>query len=52
MAPIKDMPKIPHETPIKNLWFIGSQSESGAGLNNIIIDTARMLKQLIKNVLK
>ncbi|MFX0072888.1 MAG: phytoene desaturase family protein, partial [Candidatus Hermodarchaeota archaeon] len=48
MAPIMGKPKIPHEIPIKNLWFIGSQSESGAGLCPIISDTARLTKSLLK----
>jgi len=35
-APILGAPKIPHQTPVKGLWFIGAQSESGGGLNNVI----------------
>ncbi|TFG06601.1 MAG: NAD(P)/FAD-dependent oxidoreductase [Promethearchaeota archaeon] len=48
MAPIMGKEAIPHETPIKNLWFIGSQSESGAGLCPIISDTARLIKSILK----
>jgi hypothetical protein len=24
------------QAPFKNLWFIGAQSESGAGMNNVM----------------
>ncbi|TXT61086.1 MAG: putative Dehydrosqualene desaturase [Promethearchaeota archaeon] len=36
IAPYMDSPKIPFKTPIENLWFIGAQSESGGGVNNVI----------------
>jgi all-trans-retinol 13,14-reductase len=36
LAPFKDAQRIPHQTPIKGLWFAGSQSESGGGINNVI----------------
>jgi prolycopene isomerase len=49
MAPIMGKSAVPHKTPITNLWFIGAQSESGAGLSPIISDTARITKQIIKN---
>ena len=52
MAPIMGKDGIPHETPIKNLWFIGAQSESGAGLPNIIPDTGRTMKKILKKFKK
>jgi prolycopene isomerase len=36
MAPYKGISGIPYQTPVKNLWYIGSQSQSGAGLGNVI----------------
>jgi len=35
-APILGAPKLPHQTPIPGLWFIGAQSESGGGVNSVI----------------
>lgn len=35
-APLMNAPKIRHQTPIMGLWFIGAQSESGGGVNNVI----------------
>jgi hypothetical protein len=26
----------PHRTPYRGLWFIGAQSESSAGVNNVM----------------
>jgi phytoene dehydrogenase-like protein len=36
MAPYKGVTGIPYQTPLKGLWFIGSQSQSGAGLGNVV----------------
>jgi len=52
MAPIMGKSGIPHKTPIEDLWFIGAQSESGAGLPNIISDTSRTMKKIIKDFKK
>ncbi len=46
-APIMNAPIISHEGAIEQFWFIGSQSESGAGLSKIIPDTARAIKKLL-----
>jgi phytoene dehydrogenase-like protein len=51
-APIMGKSGAPHKTPIENLWFIGAQSESGAGLPNIIPDTARTMKIIFKSFKK
>jgi len=48
MAPIMGKAGAPHKTPITNLWFIGAQSESGAGLANIIPDTGRIMRKILK----
>jgi prolycopene isomerase len=51
-SPIMGKSVIPHKTPIQNLWFIGAQSQSGAGLPNIIADTARTMKSIFKSFKK
>jgi phytoene dehydrogenase-like protein len=35
-APVSGKPGAPYRTPIEGLWFVGAQSQSGAGLNNVI----------------
>jgi phytoene desaturase len=36
LAPIIGKSGIPHQTPVKGLWFVGQQSEGGGGLGNVI----------------
>jgi phytoene dehydrogenase-like protein len=36
IAPIQNTPRVPHQTPIEGLWFVGAQSQSGGGVNNVI----------------
>jgi phytoene dehydrogenase-like protein len=36
VAPTLGRPGVPHATPVRGLWFIGAQSESGAGMNNVL----------------
>ena len=36
VAPVLGKSGIPHRTPVRGLWFVGSQSESGAGVGNVI----------------
>ncbi|MBA7556009.1 hypothetical protein ES705_48703 [subsurface metagenome] len=36
---------IPHKTPIENLWFVGAQSESGGGVNAVILSIYKMMKR-------
>jgi phytoene dehydrogenase-like protein len=35
-APVMGKPTTPHRTGIEGLWFAGAQSESGAGINNVM----------------
>ncbi len=35
LCPVMNAPRIEHRTPVKNLWFIGQQSESGGGMTNV-----------------
>jgi phytoene dehydrogenase-like protein len=34
VAPLQNTPRVPHQTPISGLWFVGAQSQSGGGVNN------------------
>jgi phytoene dehydrogenase-like protein len=36
VAPVMGGSGVPHATPLAGLWFIGAQSESGAGMNNVM----------------
>jgi len=36
IAPMKDRPNPSHRTPIRNLWFAGSQSEGGGGVLGVM----------------
>ncbi len=47
-APVMGKKAVPNRTPIQGFWFIGSQSESGAGINNVVSGARRMAKTVIK----
>jgi phytoene dehydrogenase-like protein len=51
-APIMGKSGGPHKSPIKNFWFIGAQSEGGAGLANLLPDTNRTMKKILKEYTK
>jgi phytoene desaturase len=36
IAPVRDRPNPAHRTPVRNLWFVGSQSESGGGVLGVM----------------
>jgi phytoene dehydrogenase-like protein len=36
IAPIIGSWRVPHQTPLPGLWFVGAQSESGGGVNSVI----------------
>jgi len=36
LAPIMGAARLAHKTPVPGLWFVGSQSESGGGVNSVI----------------
>ncbi|MBE0695676.1 MAG: hypothetical protein IH586_02020, partial [Anaerolineaceae bacterium] len=46
LAPFQNAARIPHQTPIKGLWFAGSQSESGGGINNVIPAAYKVARRL------
>lgn len=50
VAPVMGKKGLPHQTPFKNLWFIGAQSESGAGMNNVMEGVWRAIKKMDQSV--
>jgi len=36
-----------HKTPIRGLWFIGAQSESGGGVLNVMVGAQKVAKQIL-----
>jgi phytoene dehydrogenase-like protein len=44
IAPLLGATKINHQTPVKGLWFIGAQSESGGGVSAVIPAAYRVAK--------
>ncbi len=49
-APVMGKKGIPFRTPVKGLWFVGSQSESGAGLNSVLEGTWRCIRLIRKDL--
>jgi phytoene desaturase len=47
VAPIQNTPRVPHQTPIAGLWFIGAQSQSGGGVNNVMPAAYKVAEQVI-----
>lgn len=37
-----------HKTPIRGLWFIGAQSESGGGIVNVMTGAQKTVRQISK----
>ncbi len=48
-APVMGTKGAPHRTPVKGLYFIGAQSESGAGINNILEGAWRAVRMIRKD---
>lgn len=46
LAPIKNAARVPYQTPVKGLWFIGAQSESGGGVNTVISAAYTVAKKI------
>jgi len=45
-APVMGTKGAPHRTPVKGLWFVGAQSESGAGINNVMEGAWRAVRMM------
>jgi prolycopene isomerase len=48
LAPMMNAWKIPHKTPVEGLWFIGAQSESGGGVNNVLPSSYKTAKLILQ----
>ncbi|HOU13209.1 MAG TPA: hypothetical protein PKZ84_08825 [Anaerolineae bacterium] len=46
LAPVVGSVRIPHQTPIEGLWFIGAQSQSGGGVNAVIPAAYKVARQV------
>jgi len=46
-APVMGKTGAPYRTNIGGLWFVGAQSESGAGMNNVIEGAAKVFRMIL-----
>jgi len=46
LAPFMNTPRVPHQTPIDGLWFVGAQSQSGGGVNAVIPAAYKTARQV------
>lgn len=46
IAPILGSWRVPHRSPIDGLWFIGAQSASGGGINNVMPAAFKTARQI------
>jgi phytoene dehydrogenase-like protein len=46
LAPVMGAWRAPHQTPVPGLWFIGAQSESGGGMNNVIPSANKVARKI------
>ncbi len=50
VAPMLGKSDIPHRTPVRGLWFVGSQSESGAGVGNVMQGAWRAAQAALRSM--
>jgi phytoene dehydrogenase-like protein len=46
IAPVLGAWRVPHQTPVEGLWFVGAQSESGGGINNVMPAAFRTARRI------
>jgi phytoene dehydrogenase-like protein len=46
LAPVMGAWRAAHQTPVAGLWFVGAQSESGGGMNNVIPGTYKVARKI------
>ena len=46
IAPLMGAWKVPHQTPVEGLWFVGAQSESGGGMNAVIPSAYKVVEKV------
>jgi phytoene dehydrogenase-like protein len=49
-APVMGRPGAPYQTPVNGLWFVGAQSRSGAGLNNVMHGVWQATAEIRKSI--
>jgi hypothetical protein len=52
IKPVLGTWRVPHETPIAGLWFIGQQSESGGGITNVMQGAYRTARAISEQAAK
>ena len=48
LAPFQNAARIPHQTPIRGLWFVGAQSESGGGVTSVMTGAFKTARKIVK----
>jgi all-trans-retinol 13,14-reductase len=48
IKPVLGSWRVPHRTPVEGLWFVGAQSESGGGVNNVIPGAYRTAQRIMR----
>jgi phytoene dehydrogenase-like protein len=48
LAPVMGAARLSHRTPIGGLWFVGSQSESGGGVNAVIPAAHKTARRILR----
>lgn len=48
IAPVMGSWRVPHRTPVEGLWFVGAQSESGGGVNNVVPGAFKSAQEIAK----
>ncbi len=48
-SPVMGRPSVPHVTPVKGLYFIGAQSETGGGVAGVMIGSRKVHKIIAGN---
>ncbi|MBU0490426.1 MAG: NAD(P)/FAD-dependent oxidoreductase [Chloroflexi bacterium] len=47
IAPVLGAWRVPHQTPVAGLWFVGAQSESGGGVNQVMPGAYKTARQIL-----
>jgi phytoene dehydrogenase-like protein len=50
-APVMGRPGAPYQTPVDGLWFVGAQSQSGAGVNNVMHGVWQAVTEIRKSTM-
>jgi phytoene dehydrogenase-like protein len=48
IAPVMGIPNPAHRTPVKGLWFVGAQSESGGGVAGVMIGARKVVMHILE----